>query len=76
MKAKFKIGDIVTVNARFLEEGRHYFGKELKNKNFRGEILKVYENTNDEKDGFGDVWPNVYIFKGNQSICELFLRLA
>ena len=76
MKAKFEVGDIVEVNERYLQEGRRYFGKALRHKNFRGEILKVYENTNDEKDGHGDVWPNVYIFKGDLSICELFLRLA
>jgi hypothetical protein len=76
MKAKYKVGDLVTVNGEYLRQGKAFFDKELKHKYFRGEIIKVYENTNDEKDGFGDIWRNFYEFKGGVQICELFLRPA
>ena len=47
MKAKFKVGDILSVNDEYLRQGNRYFGKHLKNKRFKGEVIKVHENTND-----------------------------
>ena len=76
MKAKFKVGDTVTVNDEYLRQGKAYFGKALKHKKFCGKILKVFENTNDEKDGHGEIWRNFYEFRGDFHICEIFLRLA
>lgn len=76
MKAKYKVGDIVTVNGEYLRQGKAFFGKELKHKTFCGKITMVYENTNDEKDGFGEIWRNFYEFKNGLHICELFLRYA
>ena len=76
MKAKYKVGDIVTVNGKYFIEGKAYFGKELKHKKFCGMITKIFENTNDEKDGHGEIWNNFYQFKNGIQICELFLRLA
>ncbi len=76
MKAKFKAGDTVTVNDEYLRQGKAFFSKELRHKNFSGKIIKVYENTKDEKDGFGDIWRNFYEFKGGLQICEIFLRPA
>ena len=74
MQAKYGIGDILTVNGDYLREGKAYFGKNLNHKNFCGAVLKVFENTNDEKDGFGDVWSNFYEFNDGLQICERFLR--
>jgi len=76
VKAKFKVGDLVTVNDRYWEEGLRYFGKELRHRNLRAKIIAVHENTNDEKDGFGEIWQNHYECKGGVLICELFLQLA
>ena len=76
MKAKYKTGDLVTVNDEYFRQGKAFFGKELKHKKFRGKIVKVFENTGDGKDGFGDVWRNFYEFKGGLQICEIFLRPA
>jgi hypothetical protein len=76
MKAKFKVGDLVTVNSKYLREGLRYFGKELKHRNLKGKIIKVFENINDEKDGHGDIWCNFYEFADNVHICEMFLQLA
>jgi len=76
MTAKFKIGETVAVNDVYLREGKAFFGKKLKHKNFRGEIVKVYENTHDEKDGHGDVWQTFYGFKNGLLICERFLSRA
>ena len=74
MEAIFKVGDIVGVNSEYHKKGKAYFGRHLKHKNFKGTIVKVHENTNDEKDGFGDIWQNFYEFKGGISICEIFLK--
>ena len=74
MKAKFKVGDFVKVNSEYLRQGKAYFGKELKHKNFRGKIVRVFENTNDEKDGHGEIWRNFYQFKNGLQICEIFLQ--
>ena len=76
MKAKFKIGDIVSVNDLYLQQGKALFHKELKHKKFQGKIAGVHENTYDEKDGFGEIWQNFYDFKNGLSICEIFLRLV
>ena len=76
MKAKFKVGDLVTVNNEYLRQGKAYFGNELRHKNFREKIVRVYENTNDEKDGQGGIWRNFYEFSGDVHICEMFLRSA
>jgi len=76
MIAKYKVGDAVGVNDRYLMEGKHYFGKELRNKKFQGVITKVFENTNDQQDGFGDIWQNFYEFKSGLQICEIFLQLV
>ena len=76
MKAKFKVGDLVTVNNEYLRQGKAYFGKDLKHKYFQGKIIRVYENTNDEKDGQDDIWRNFYEFGCGLQICELFLRLV
>ena len=76
MKAKFKAGDMVAVNNEYLRQGKAYFGDELRHKNFRGKIVKVHENTNDERDGQGDIWRNFYEFDNNLHICEIFLRSA
>jgi len=76
MKAKFKVGDLVTVNERYLIEGDCYFGKELRHRNFRREVIAVHENTSDERDGFGEIWQNHYECNGGILICELFLQLA
>jgi len=76
MKAKFKVGDLVAVNDEYRRQGKAYFGKELKHKNFRGKIVKVHENAKDERDGHGDIWPNFYEFRGDVHICEKFLGLA
>ena len=76
MTAKYKVGDMVTVNDEYWKQGKTFFAKELKHKYFKGKITKVFENTGDEKDGFGDIWRNFYEFKGGLQICELFLRLA
>jgi len=76
MKAKFKVGDLVAVNDTYLREGKAFFGKELKHRNFRGKIFKVYENTHDERDGFGSAWQNLYEFKNGVQICERFLSRA
>jgi len=74
MKAKFKVGDMVAVNNEYLRQGKAYFGKELRHKNFCGKIVRVHENTNNEKDGHGDIWRNFYDFDGDIHICEIFLR--
>jgi len=63
MTAKFTVGD----------KERPFFARELKHKNFRDKIVKVYENTRDERDGHGDVWQNFYEFKNGLQICEKFL---
>ena len=76
MIAKFKVGDVVTVNDAYLREGKKFFDRELKHKNFRGKIVKVYENTHDERDGHGDVWQTFYMFKNDLQICERFLSRA
>jgi hypothetical protein len=76
MKAKFRVGDRVTVNAKYLREGRRYFGRELKYIKLLGKIVTVHENTNNEKDGQGDIWKNFYEVNGGVLICEAFLRLA
>ena len=74
MKAKFKVGDTLSVNNKYLREGKAYFGKNLKYKNFVGKVKKVHENTYGEKDGFGDVWQNFYEFENGETICETFLN--
>ena len=74
MKAKYKVGDVLSINDEYIKQGKLYFGKNLKNKNFVGKVEKVYENTHDDKDGFGDVWQNIYVFKDETSICEKFLK--
>jgi len=76
MEAKFKVGDLATVNEVYLREGRAFFGKRLKHENFRGRIVKVYENTHNEKDGHGDIWQTFYEFKNGLQICERFLSCA
>jgi len=76
MTAKFTVGDLVTVNDTYLREGKAFFARELKHKNFLGKIAKVYENTRDERDGHGDVWQNFYEFKNGLQICERFLSRA
>ncbi len=76
MTAKFKIGEILATNDEYRRQGRAYFGKELKHRHFEGAVEKVCENTNDQIDGNGDVWPNVYVFNGGLSICEPFLQRA
>jgi hypothetical protein len=76
MKAKFKVGDFVTVNDEYFRQGKAFFQKELRHKKFRGKIVRVYENTKDEKDGFGEIWRNFYEFNGGLQICELFLKFA
>jgi hypothetical protein len=76
MTAKFKTGDLVTLNDEYFRQGKAFFDKQLRLKKFSGKITKVYENTNDEKDGFGEVWRNFYEFKNDLQICELFLRFA
>ena len=76
MKAKFKVGDVVRTNDHYRHEGQKYFGKNLQHRYLTGKILKVYENTNDEKDGSGEVWTNFYEFKGKITINERFLDLV
>ena len=76
MKAKFNVGEVLTVNDAYRRQGSVFFGKDLKHRYFIGKVLKVCENTNDQTDGSGNVWPNVYIFRGGLSICESFLRRA
>ncbi len=76
MKAKFMVGEILATNNEYRRQGQVYFGKALKHRNFRGAVEKVYQNTNDQTDGSGNVWPNVYVFKGGLSICEPFLQRA
>jgi len=73
MKAKYKVGDLVAVNDAYLREGKAFFGKKLKHKNFRGKIVKVHENTHDEKDGHGNVWQTFYGFGNGLQVCERFL---
>ena len=74
MTAVFKVGDLVSVNDRYLFEGKQLFGKKLKHKKFQGKIIEVFENTYDERDGHGDIWRNFYGFKGGLQICEIFLK--
>ena len=76
MKAKFQIGEMVKTNARYRSEGQKYFGKNLRHRNFKGRITEVFENTDDEKDGHGDIWENFYKFENGAQICELFLEPA
>jgi len=76
VKAKYKVGDTVAVNERYLNEGARYFGKELKHKTLKGKIVKVFENTNDERDGSGDIWQTFYEVTGSIHICECFLKAA
>lgn len=75
MQAIYKVGDMLKVNAKYLSEGRRYFGKSLKHTKLSGPVTKVIENTNDEKDGQGDIWKNRYVIKGVE-ICEDFLEPA
>ena len=74
-KAKYKIGDVLAVNDLYRREGRRYFGKALTHKRFKGEVIAV-KYTDGEKDGSGEVWPNIYVFDGELEFCEKFLEPA
>jgi hypothetical protein len=76
MKAMFKVGDVVRTNNHYRREGQRFFGKMLQHRFFEGAITKVIENTNDEKDGSGDVWTNFYEFDKDITINERFLDLV
>ena len=76
MKAKFKVGDILQANDIFKCEGKRLFGDDFKYNDFKSKVIKVYENTQDIKDGQGDLIPNIYIFENDESICEAHLELV
>jgi len=72
-RAKYKAGDSVSTNDLYRREGIRYFGKDLKHKNYKGSVLRVYENTKGDRDGMGDVWEHFYLCSGDVLICERFL---
>jgi len=77
MKAKYKVGDTVTVSDEYFREGFERFGKELHfQKQTPMEVLKVWIPEDGLQDSFGEIVPityNVKTNKGVYSFCEKFL---
>jgi len=78
MKAKFEIGDTVTLSDLYFHEGFGYFGKNLRHQSQKKmQVVKVCIPKLGEQDGLGELVPIIYNVKVGmelESFCEKFLK--